>query len=109
MAVVLYIKWSMEGEISNHEVIEVSENERQKLIQRNQGNPTPKYCDVSQAFKYGLQVDQIKVDEPKVKKIAIKSETVEVEKEVFEAEEMPEPEVIQEKKPKVILAKSEIK
>jgi hypothetical protein len=107
MAVVLYIKWSMEGEITDHHVLEVSDTEKQKLLDRNVGNPNPKYCEVSQAFRYGLQVDQIKVDqdESKVKKVAIKSESVEEDS----TEKTQESEKIEEKKPKVILAKSEIK
>lgn len=92
----------MEGEITDHTVIEVSEGERQKLIQKNVGNPNPKYCEVSQAFRYGLEVNAIPVE----KKVKIKQVEEEIEEEVEEVE-VP---VVKEVKPKkVILAKSEIK
>jgi hypothetical protein len=102
MAVVLYIKWSMEGEITDHTVIEVSDSEKEKLVKRNIGNPNPKYCEVSQAFRYGLQVET----EPVEKKVKIKQ----VEEEILEEVEEVEVPISKEEKPKkVILAKSEIK
>jgi hypothetical protein len=102
MAVVLYIKWSMEGEITDHTVIEVSDSEKEKLIKRNIGNPNPKYCEVSQAYRYDLQVET----EPVEKKVKIKQ----VEEEILEEVEEVEVPISKEVKPKkVILAKSEIK
>jgi len=102
MAVILFMKWSMEGEITDHKILEVSDSEKQKLIKRNVGNPNPKYCDVSQAFKYGLQVDAIPVEK--------KAKVKQLEEEIEEVEEVEEAPTVKEEKPKkVILAKSEIK
>jgi len=103
MAVVLYIKWAMSGDIIDHKIIEVSEGEKAKLIQRHSGGTMPKYVDVKNAFRYGLEVEA----KPVTKKVVADPELAEEVKAIVEDKQ----ELVKEEKPvkKVILAKSEIK